>query len=131
MNSSTFPEPRKPVITVAGILSSGGSLVETSELSACAGAAAAVNLRENRFDLGISMERILGCVTCAEMERKFREVWWHLGLHKRGKTEVLTLLQVGYFEWHLASPTKAAAAMSSEIEAMAGDLYACWPLGGG
>lgn len=107
------------MITVAGILSSSGSLAETPASSAWAVAeAAAANPRENLLGLDVTTEKILGCVG---MERKLRVVvwWWHLGLHRRGKTEVLTLLRIGYCD--LASPAKAAAAMSSEIEAMAVD----------
>lgn len=56
----TFPEPKKPVIMVAGILLSGGILVTTPESSVSAAevaAEAAVNPRQNR---------LFGCFEVAE-----------------------------------------------------------------
>jgi hypothetical protein len=49
LSNVVFPEPKKPVIMVAGILSSGGILVVTSEPSLCdvvVAVAATVKLRE-------------------------------------------------------------------------------------
>ena len=60
----TFPEPKKPVIMVAGILLSGGIFVVTSELSlwdVVAAEEATVSLREPLFGLrksrAMSLER--------------------------------------------------------------------------
>lgn len=60
MKNLTFPEPKKPVIIVAGIRLSGGICVKTSEPSLCGGeavVAATENLLEARLGLETSLWR--------------------------------------------------------------------------
>lgn len=64
MHARTFPEPRNPVIMVAGTRLSGGILVETSEPSLCGvvvaeAEAATVNRREQPLGLEKSTAMIL------------------------------------------------------------------------
>lgn len=116
----TFPEPKNPVIIVAGILSSGGILVKTSESSLCGVDvvdAEAVNLQEKGF--GFEAQLTDTILELVEQQVKYARPWGILCFLKPGKTAVpIVLSRVGCL---LAKPTKVVA-ISIEIEAMAKTL---------
>jgi hypothetical protein len=116
----TFPEPRNPVIIVAGIRSSGGIFVETSEPSLCGvvvAVAAIVNRREPPLGLAIILERNDDVVKRRDWD------WRVFGGSRKGRTVARSC--ESWVRWRAVSVRKLVA-RSAVIEAMvARDAEVC------
>ena len=124
-----MPEPKKPVIMVAGMRLSGGILVETSESSLC-GVVVAVADTENRRQR-LALEKLeVEIIVRGKEDVVLEERDWGLmalGLNKRGRTVVLILESGGVrWWWRLQRVVKLMKVVAMSIDSVAICLLVGW-----